>query len=1112
MPLIITPYVIASALAAAVAFLVALITWQRRSVPGGKELTALIFTCGIWSAGAALEYAAVSVEDKFFWLKLSYLGVLSCPIFFFLFGLKHNRMDRWLTRRNIALLFLVPAITQILAFTNEQHGLIWSSIELNNDGTNLAVYGHGLAFWLGVIGYAYIFMVAGTILFLRAAIRLPDLKRHQTILIIVAALAPWVANLIYVSGLSPVPGLELTPLVLVLSGTLFALDILGFGLLDLTQVAQRTLTQTMLEGMVVLDVQGVVVDINPSAQQMLGVDEHTAIGQHVHNIFPTKLNWETLAHSQRAEDVEIELNEAESIYISLSVTPMRDQRGRCTGRLLVLHDITARRRAEIALRRRNDYLQALQQTGVELVLQLDLPSLLENIVRRAGQLVGTDSGYLDLVEHGTNLLKPQVGIGALAESLQHPVPLGEGVSGVVWQTGQPLVVNDYDSWAGRIGAFSKNKLRSVVGVPLLLGTEILGVLGVAHPAGSDRTFSDEEVEMLVQLAHLAVIAIENARLYAAVERERHYFELLLRNMPTAAALMDTEGKIALLNPAAEALFGYSQAEVMGQRADDLFATAPEMQAEAQDFTRRTFAQGQVHAITRRTRRGGSPVDVELRAVPIVMYGQTVGALAIYHDITELQQARQSAEAAAQAKSEFLAQMSHELRTPLNGILGYAQILQRRPELDDDMREGLAIIQRSGEHLLTLINDVLDLAKIDAHKMELFPDDVHLPTLLNGVTDLMRIRAEQKGLDFVLHFDNSLPQGVRVDEKRLRQVLLNLLGNAIKFTQQGRIVLRVERLVLPPDADPARYCHLRFEVQDSGVGITDREIGKIFGAFEQAGDARARAEGTGLGLAISQQIVEMMGGRLQVQSQTGEGSRFWFDVTLEQIGAAPTQAEVGQPVLGYEGPRRSVLVVSDQGAASHELTTILEPLGFLLRFAASDQDTFRLPGESRPDLILLDLPSSVPSHSRAIRIIRRVASLGQAPVIAISSGSVAIDQAARQWIDGVDILSRPVEESQLLALVQKHLHLTWLYQETRNGSGEKETPAAELCIPPQDKMAKFRELATQGSVWAVRDLATEVAARDARYAPFAQRVQELAAAFKDVELLAWLEGLSQRADP
>jgi PAS domain S-box-containing protein len=881
-------------------------------------------------------------------------------------------------------------------------------------------------------------------------------------------------------------------LVLVFSGTLFALDILGFRFLDLTLVAQRTLTETMLEGMVVLDTRDAIVAINPSAQRMLGVNEHTAVGQNVSKIFPASVDWGTRAQDLRTGDVEIELSGMETTFLSLSITPMCDRRGKYTGRLLVLHDITARRQAQDALHRQNEYLHALQQTGVELILQLDLPSLLENIVRRAGQLVGTSSGFLDLVEQGTNMLKPQVGIGALTESFKHSVQPGEGVSGVVWQTGEPLVINDYDAWDRRIGAFGKGKLHSVVGVPLRLGAETIGVLGVGHPAGTDRTFDSEEVEILAQLAQLAVIAIENARLYAAVEREKHYFELLLRNMPTATAIINTNGEIVSLNPAAESLFGYSQAEVSGRRADDLITGSPEMYQEALKFSQRTFAQKSVHAITQRARKDGSMVDVELLAVPIVVEGRTTGAMAIYHDITELQRARQAAETAVRAKSEFLAHMSHELRTPLNGILGYAQILQRQPGLDETTRDGLNIIQRSGEHLLTLINDVLDLAKIEAYRLELFPDYLHLPDFLHEVAGLMRMRAEQKNLHFVMETDDSLPEGVQVDEKRLRQVLLNLLGNAIKFTNRGQVIFRVTVANQPPAEGETERRRLRFQVEDTGVGIATQEIEKIFLAFEQVGDVKQRAEGTGLGLAISKQIVEMMGGTLQVRSEEGKGSLFWFEVELPLVSASPAQAIVSQPVLGYQGARRTILVVSNHTSNRAALASILEPLGFQILFGLNDLGHINLPQRIRPDLILIDLTAPTDASAHAVRDIRQIPVLAETPIIAISASLSANDKAVCQWIGCNDLLPRPIDQGRLLALLQKYLKLTWLYQEKSRQNGEGEATGGQMILPPQAEMETLIQLTALGNMWGVSERARALVASDEKYRSFALRIQELAA--------------------
>jgi signal transduction histidine kinase len=259
---------------------------------------------------------------------------------------------------------------------------------------------------------------------------------------------------------------------------------------------------------------------------------------------------------------------------------------------------------------------------------------------------------------------------------------------------------------------------------------------------------------------------------------------------------------------------------------------------------------------------------------------------------ELAKAKLAADAANQAKSEFLANMSHELRTPLNGILGYAQILERSSVLSATERRGVHIIHRCGVHLLNLIDDVLDLAKIETRKLSLSPNALHLPALLQGVVEICEIRAEQKGIDFHYEPDANLPIGVEADEKRLRQVLINLLGNAIKFTDKGSVIFRVEPLSV--EADSAR---LRFSVSDTGDGIAPEYLNQLFQAFEQVGDPSRQAEGTGLGLAISQQIVQLMGGQIQVESQIGVGSEFYFAVELPLALNWNQQQTRSDPIVG-----------------------------------------------------------------------------------------------------------------------------------------------------------------------------------------------------------------------
>lgn len=301
-----------------------------------------------------------------------------------------------------------------------------------------------------------------------------------------------------------------------------------------------------------------------------------------------------------------------------------------------------------------------------------------------------------------------------------------------------------------------------------------------------------------------------------------------------------------------------------------------------------------------------------------IYRQRSAELEIANDQAE--RARQDAETASQAKSEFLSNMSHELRTPLNGILGYAQILDRDERLLAEQADAVRVIRQSGEHLLLLINDILDIAKIEARKVELRPDKFVLPTFLNGVANIIQMRACQKRIDFRVEM-SQLPQHVIADEKRLRQVLLNLLGNAVKFTRHGQVVLRVQHVEslrhvhdtangiekLYSTRDEAR---LRFEVEDTGCGVASADLARIFLPFEQVGGLHLRAEGTGLGLAISQQLVGLMGGKIDVESRLGKGSSFSFEILLPVSGSEQYNESWEAEPMSLDEPRLTLPSESD----------------------------------------------------------------------------------------------------------------------------------------------------------------------------------------------------------
>jgi signal transduction histidine kinase/ActR/RegA family two-component response regulator len=420
--------------------------------------------------------------------------------------------------------------------------------------------------------------------------------------------------------------------------------------------------------------------------------------------------------------------------------------------------------------------------------------------------------------------------------------------------------------------------------------------------------------------------------------------------------------------------------------------------------------------------------VLVRLVPVALRIPSPGQLAavnaeLQRANDDLRAAMERAEVANRAKSAFLASMSHELRTPLNAILGYTQILKRDKTLGAAQQTGISTIQQGGQHLLALINDVLDLSRVEAGKMDFHPKPVALGDLLSVVADIMRVRAEQKHLHFELELVAGLPVAVSVDETRLRQVLLNLLGNAVKFTDRGAVRLRV--LPLPPKAGAAKdLAYLRFEVRDDGIGIANDHIEAIFRPFEQVGDASRRAGGTGLGLAISRQLVQLMGGELKVESQPGHGSRFWFDVPLQVVDAPSAGAGGGHVATGYTGPRKTILVVDDVATNRALMRDLLGALDFRMLEADNGVSALRQMEQGVPDLVLLDMMMPDMDGIETMRRLRADARTAHTPVLMISASSTMEEEERSLEVGANAFLSKPVDEQALLREIRAQLKLEW----------------------------------------------------------------------------------------
>jgi len=655
----------------------------------------------------------------------------------------------------------------------------------------------------------------------------------------------------------------------------------------------------------------------------------------------------------------------------------------------------------------------------------------------------------------------------------------------------------------------------------------------------------QELQKSVELLQQEIT--ERKRAEAELQESEEKFRTLFDHAPVLIDEFDSNGRCILWNKECEKTFGWAIEEI--NASDDplaLFYPVPEVRNEV------------IESVTSgpdRTFREWYPITKDgTELVTLWANFQLPGGLVINigYDITvrkrmeeELLLAKEVAEAANNAKSVFLANMSHELRTPLNSILGYAQILSRSQNLPPEEKEHLSTIMRSGEHLLTLINAVLELSKIDANRIELQPVNFDLHQMLSDLEAMFHLRTERKGLTLTFEYASDVPSHIRADQNKLRQILINLLGNAVKYTEEGGVTVRIENCRLNIENlgkegsnHQSSIVNLQFSISDTGIGIAPADLENIFDAFVRVDDQQYN-RGTGLGLPISQKYVRMMGGDIHVESEVGKRSTFSFDIRAEIADQSTIdtqqQSTIPKQVVGLEPgqPNYRLLIVEDEEDNRNLLVQVLKPLGFQVREALNGKEAIELWKTWQPHLIWMDMRMSVMDGYAATQEIRRAEgrraeeqklrswevekgtlqsttdNRQSTIIIALTASAFEEDRKKVLTAGCDDFVRKPFQEAEIFEMLHKHLGVQFVYEEeTQSTIDNRQSTIEDVLTPealnavPAEWLATLEHGAREASPSMLFEVIEQIRRHDVTVA---EALARLTNDFEYDEILALLQG-------
>ena len=738
-----------------------------------------------------------------------------------------------------------------------------------------------------------------------------------------------------------------------------------------SEVRFRAISESAHDAIISADGQGFIIAWNRSAQEMFGYTSAEMIGQSIDRIVPLnyiELHRAGIARVTAGGEMHViaktvELSglrkDGSEFPIELSLSTWQTRQAKFY--TAIVRDITERKRTEAALQEAEVQTRMILdriQTGI--IIVEPETHVITQVNPMAVKLIGKS---------------PEEIVGKICHANICPAQLGH------------CPVTD-------LGKTVENAERVIIRAD---GTSVHILKTVVRITMGGKEYLLESFVDISERKH----AEEQLR------RQKEYFETLVQNTPVAVVAVGMDSNIESCNPAFEKLFGYSASEVQGKNIDNLITT-DESRAHALAYSQQATT-GMVHVTEQRRKKDGTLIDTEILAVPVIVDGKQIGAMGIYHDITDLMNARREAESANRAKSAFLATMSHEIRTPMNGIIGMTSLLLDT-KLTTEQQDYALTIRNSSDALLTIINDILDFSKIEAGKMELEIHPFEVADCIEGALDLVAARASEKKIDLAYLIDDSVPRTLLGDPTRVRQVLLNLFGNAIKFTERGEVNVNVTAHCLTDrraSAVPPVF-EIRFAVRDTGIGIPPDRMDRLFRSFSQVDASTTRKYGgTGLGLAISKRLAELMGGTMWVESEVGKGSTFSFTLKAQ---SAPSQPHVHLRASQPQFKGKRVLIVDDIETNRIILSRQTQAWGMLPRDTASPLEALEWIRRGDPfDLAILDMLMPEMDGVMLAQQIRQYRGADVLPFVLLSS--LGRREAGAEGAE-MTCLSKPIKPSQL----------------------------------------------------------------------------------------------------